>query len=283
MPANGPWSRIECERIVADYFAMLERDLRDEPYSKAAHRRALQTRLDGRGDGAVEYKHQNISAVLLRAGRAYIPGYKPAWNYQQLLEDVVLDRLASSSTELVRLEDLLLLDVPDTEPPQDWQSVFVQPPAREPASGIRQTLERHPVHIDFAAREARARALGERGEQWVLQLERQRLTALGRKDLAAEVQWTSREQGDGTGYDIRSFRDATDEELFIEVKTTNSGLYQPFLLTRNEADFSRRAQDQYALYRVFGFRRDCRLYALQGDLSRHVHLDPAVFRASFRL
>lgn len=38
----GDWSRLEVEATVADYVAMLESEIRGEPYSKAEHRRALQ-------------------------------------------------------------------------------------------------------------------------------------------------------------------------------------------------------------------------------------------------
>jgi hypothetical protein len=39
MPAD--WSRAEVEATVADYFAMLEEELRGVPYNKTAHRVAL--------------------------------------------------------------------------------------------------------------------------------------------------------------------------------------------------------------------------------------------------
>ncbi len=65
-----------------------------------------------------------------------------------------------------------------------------------------------------------------------------RLWRTGRDDLLSAVEWTSKEHGDGAGYDIRSFDGKTDDELFIEVKTTNSGMYQPFLITQNEVAFS---------------------------------------------
>ena len=77
-----PWSRVEVEAIVADYVAMLTAELRREPYSKTAHRRALAPLLDARSDGAIERKHQNISAVLIELGFPYIFGYKPLGNYQ---------------------------------------------------------------------------------------------------------------------------------------------------------------------------------------------------------
>lgn len=86
---NGSWSDEQNEAIVADYFAMLADDLAGRDYSKADHNRRLQ-RTTGRPRGAIEYKHQNISAVLKGLGQTFIPGYKPAFNYHLALEDVVV-------------------------------------------------------------------------------------------------------------------------------------------------------------------------------------------------
>src|SRR5262249_7795451 len=59
------WSRGEVELIVADYFRMLQAELAGDSYRKADHNRVLRTRLDGRSKSSVEFKHQNISAVLV--------------------------------------------------------------------------------------------------------------------------------------------------------------------------------------------------------------------------
>jgi len=83
------WSRQEVEATVEDYFAMLHAELRAEPFNKTQHRRHLASLLRARSDGAIERKHQNISAVLIELGFPYIQGYKPLSNYQQLLFDVV--------------------------------------------------------------------------------------------------------------------------------------------------------------------------------------------------
>lgn len=60
----GEWSQAEVEAVVADYFTMLSLELRREPYNKAAHRRDLIQLLNRRSEGALERKHQNISAIL---------------------------------------------------------------------------------------------------------------------------------------------------------------------------------------------------------------------------
>ena len=70
-----PGSPEEVDLIVADYFLMLRSELAGESYSKAGHNRALQPLLDGRSKSSVEFKHQNISAVLIGLGMPYIDGY----------------------------------------------------------------------------------------------------------------------------------------------------------------------------------------------------------------
>lgn len=81
------WSPAEVSLIVADYFDMLAAELRNEPFSKTEHRRGLSPLLNGRSNGSIEFKHQNISAVLIRMGLPYINGYKPRMNSQALLVD----------------------------------------------------------------------------------------------------------------------------------------------------------------------------------------------------
>ncbi len=49
--------------------------------------------LDNRSEGSVEFKHQNISAVLIELGQPYIKGYLPRFNYQQILKEAIIDYL----------------------------------------------------------------------------------------------------------------------------------------------------------------------------------------------
>src|SRR3546814_6263499 len=68
---------------------------------------------------------------------------------------------------------------------------------------------------DVAVGDARNRALGKAGEECVLHHERRHLSAAGRDDLADKVRWTSVQDGDGFGFDIRSF-EADGREKLIE-------------------------------------------------------------------
>src|ERR1700704_735830 len=78
------WQDDELDAIVADYFAMLAADLSGQPYVKSRHSRALMAQI-GRTHRSVEFKHQNISAVLDELGMPWIPGYKPKRNYQNAI------------------------------------------------------------------------------------------------------------------------------------------------------------------------------------------------------
>jgi hypothetical protein len=121
--AAEAWSPEKNGLIVAEYFAMLCKEVHARPYSKAEHRRALRPRLNGRSDGSIEFKHQNISAALKGLGEAWIPGYKAAFNFQMPLADAVVRWLDRNLAWLTRLPDLrLALGLRETA------SIFIDPP-----------------------------------------------------------------------------------------------------------------------------------------------------------
>lgn len=281
LDVGSGWDWLECEAIVRDYFAMLDSELAGRPYTKSEHRRNLKSLLNNRSDGSIEYKHQNISAILLDMGQPYIQGYKPAYNYQAQLKSVVLAYLAGHQAQIDRLLDSASgrdISGPVTV---NWSAVLdSEIPEKLPT--IREPERKYmAVKLNYSEREQANRKLGERGEAFVIQYERHRLEALGRADLAREVEWSSKDRGDGLGYDVRSFTPDQDSEFFIEVKTTNSGKYQPFFITDNELEFSKEKSAQYSLYRVFDFKRQARIYQLKGAVDQYVHLQPKSYRAGF--
>ena len=77
------WAKEEVEATVASYFAMLHAQLSGTPYNKSERRRQLLPLLNDRSEQSIEFKHANISAILLELGRQYISGYKPRSNYQE--------------------------------------------------------------------------------------------------------------------------------------------------------------------------------------------------------
>ena len=62
------WSLGEVEATVADYFEMLGAELSGAAYNKTNHRRLLARRLRDRSHASIEFKHANISAVLIDLG-----------------------------------------------------------------------------------------------------------------------------------------------------------------------------------------------------------------------
>lgn len=279
------WSRPEVEATVTDYLAMLDLELRGEPYSKAEHRRNLMRLLDGRSEPSIEFKHANISAVLIELGVPYISGYKPRGNYQQLLAEVVAERLAGSD-ELVQtvvtdverevqvptIDDILAALTDPPEPRKTGATLKYRP---KPES---RPLYPPALPVNYLEREARNRSLGEAGEMFVLRYEQARLAAAGAERLAAQVEHTSRVHGDGAGYDILSF-DTSGRERLIEVKTTKYGRETPFFASRNEVEVSQTEAERYHLYRCFDFRQQPRLFTLQGALPITVRLEPVSYQA----
>lgn len=103
--------------------------------------------------------------------------------------------------------------------------------------------------------------------------------ASGRKDLASRIEWIA-EEDDGAGFDVLSF-DKQGSEKLIEVKTTKYDRTFPFLISKNEVDYSAKRAEAWHLYRVFTFTSHARIFVLQGDISTHCRLDPQSYRASF--
>lgn len=283
-PQTGKeWSENEVRLVVADYFDMLEAELLDKSYKKSEHRKALIPQLAGRSEGSVEFKHSNISAVLVEHGLPYIAGYKPRGNYQSLLAtevDAYLDENIGFLQKLASAPSLNPVEQKSIGTP-NFAKVIVDPPEKivPPKPAEKPWLSRKARKIDFAERDAHNRKLGNLAEQFVFDLERYRLNAAGRDDLAQKVVWASRDIGDGLGFDILSYDDTDDSERMLEVKGTGLGKFFPFYVTANELRCSEDIPDQFHLFRVFDFGRTPRLYILHGALSQLCQLDPVLYRA----
>lgn len=278
--AGDDWSRDEVEATVADYFAMLHVELAGLRVNKAERNERLRQVLRGRSRGAVEFKHANISAVLNLYGYPYIGGYKPRFNFQALLEQVVLEYLDVRRDFFDPLLDGPVLN-PTISPDLrhlDVATVVESPPDEMKIPQTMWSPTARLGKVDFVRRDASNRELGQRGEEFVLEFERKRLHDGGRRDLASRVEWTAQVKGDGAGYDIQSF-DGNGRTRLIEVKTTGLAKYHPFVVTGNEVRCSQARPEEFHLYRVFNFGPEARLYMLPGELSRSCHLDPTQYRA----
>lgn len=275
------WSDSEVEAAVAGYFRMLRIELTGHKYSKTEHRRALMEQLNNRSDSSVEWKHQNISAVLVEMGIPYIDGYKPRFNYQRsLLPAAVADYLKNNPQfqQLFAADSEVTPQIPTVE---DFLSAWEAPPAPDDykAPAIAEPRDIHnPGGVNYFEREARNQSLGEAGEQFVISFERARLIRAGKESLAERIEQVSATVGPCAGFDIKSYEeDGTDR--FIEAKTTKYGKNTPFFLTPNELRFSRDNASSYYLCRLFRFRESPRLFALHGHVKDRCVLEPSGYIA----
>ncbi len=262
---------------------MLAAELANIPYVKAHHRRELLPKLRPiRNEGSVEFKHQNISAVMLGLGQPRINGYKPASQFQMSLVDAVLRRLGKfadwSKVVAARALQGSKSYAPAAEPKPLW---FGPPPTQvnEPPPVDPTLMAAIGRKYNVAERDERNRSLGEAGERLVLNFERSRLISQGKSDLADRVRWTSKEIGDGTGFDIESFDDDGAVKL-IEVKTTNGWERTPFHISRNELAVAEENRDCWHLYRVWNMIREPKAFSIRPPLKDHVALTPTSFLAS---
>ena len=104
--------------------------------------------------------------------------------------------------------------------------------------------------------------------------------AAGSEDLAAQVRWTSQEDGDGAGYDIASFTPEGRPRL-VEVKTTNGWERSAFHISRNELAVANDNRETWRLVRVWNFAREPRAFELAPPRDAHVRRAPTRFLARF--
>jgi len=266
------WTGEELNLIVADYFSMLSDEVAGIPFNKAAHNRLLRSKID-RSEGSIEFKHQNISAVLQQLGLPGIRGYLPAANYQKAMISAIDHYLAANPVALHPERAVSGF--------AERPGLFVEtPPMLLPVTPRREDIERLVRKFNPVERDFRNRKLGREGEELVFHFERERLKQRDRLDLAKKIRWISEEDGDGAGYDILSF-DEKGKERFLEVKTTVGSDTTPFYITRNELSLSSERPEAFRLCRVFDFSIRPRMFELAPPLVNFVHLSPLSYEASF--
>ncbi len=131
---------------------------------------------------------------------------------------------------------------------RDMQPEVITQTATTPVEiGVKIDHAKTPRKVDFEQQQQRKTVTGMRGEQIVLDVERQRLTEAGRSDLADRVSQVSLAD-DGAGYDILSF-DKNGQPKHIEVKTSSKK--QPtirFFISSNELETASRLGNYHVYY-----------------------------------
>jgi Protein NO VEIN, C-terminal len=280
--SGSSWSDEEVTEIVRDYLQMLVKELGGQRYSKTEYRKALLLKLKDRSERAIEFKFQIISAALINKNLPYIAGYQPLKQYQAGLDEVINRELEAHPSLIELINQTAHHSQSKKSVATSFDEVVVEAPEwihqEHQEKKTRRSYQSR--KYDFARREAQNRRLGEQGEEFVLKLERERLTKAGRHDLADKVERVSVTKGDGIGYDIQSF-EVDGSDRFIEVKTSNFAKSFPFYISANELEFSMDHAENYYLYRVFDFKKLPRLFMLRGSLGKKCQLTPTIFKASF--
>lgn len=272
------WSKKEVILIVADYFEMLTYELSYKSYNKSEHRRRLQKILNDRVN-SVEFKHQNISGVLAKMGLPFIKGYKPLFNYQQLLEDEVIHYLAINKSPIEK-EFKSFSDEYSPTPIQkiNFDKILDSGPRKSKLKNKEPTF--FPIKINYLAKEQNNRLLGEKGEQLVFDYEKWRLSDSGKQNLADKIEWVSKDKGDGLGYDILS-KNNNGTDRYIEVKTTKLSKETPIYLSNNELAFASIKTKDFYLYRVFNFIEKPQIFIKQGSYEKFCQLKPQSYKGFF--
>lgn len=198
--------------------------------------------------------------------------------------------------------DRMQLELDDQAADEETEAAQSSPapePKPQPQAGLvettapsqnRQSRARGTSTREFRARQygdrsksdAANRALGKAGELLVVDYEKQLLVDAGRQDLADKVVHVAVVEGDGAGYDVRSYQ-PDGSEKYVEVKTTQGPKETDFFLSANELRFSESQPEGFYLYRVFNYRPDTnsgQFYVVNGSLSELFELSPTQYRLS---
>jgi hypothetical protein len=273
------WTKEEVSLIVSDYFQMLQLELNHKEYNKTAYRKLLIPLLNNRSNGSVEFKHQNISAALINMGLPYIDGYKPRFRYQkQMLEKEIAEYINKHQLILERNFENFAEEKTTEIKPVSYDEVLEEAPIASEFTE-REPLYR-PVKINYLEKEQNNRFLGEKGESFVIEYEKQRLINAGKENLADKIDWVSKELGDGLGYDILS-RNNNGTDRFIEVKTTKLAKETPIYLSRTEISFASKKRNDFYLYRVFDFDKQPRLFIQNGKYESFCKVVPQIYKGYF--
>lgn len=265
-PRPSDWTLDEVEAAVTGFFTHYARTDRHGRAAQLELVTALKVQIPTRSEKSIRDKLSNINAVLDELGLTPVDKIGKLSNSQILLQAIVRDWID---------EHFERFDMP-APPTSSSRPLEVEPPSATMVRAV--AAGRMGCRVDFAARDERNRALGLKGEEWACNILRQELRDAGRADLAERVVWTSKDEGDGLGFDIRSFTPSGDP-IVVEVKTTNGGIAAPFFLSPNELAASARYGAAYLLLRLFDFSGTPRFYRTWGDLSESCQLEAAGYRA----
>ncbi len=138
---------------------------------------------------------------------------------------------------------------------------------------------------EAAIREKNKKKKGNRGEEIAIEIEKRRLSSLGRADLISKIAHVAKYK-DGLGYDLISTdvgKDGKEVEIYIEVKTTSGDKDMPFFVSARELEVSQKYRELYYVYRIYDMKEksnEAKFYRISGALDLNFELTPTEFRAN---
>ena len=273
------WSAKEDKIIIDDYFSMLIDELDGKKVNKAEHRRQLIPNLNDRTESSIQFKHQSISAILMKHGFPFIQGYKPAWNFQHLLEEKVIEYV-HSNIDLQRHFSSFTQDSVFQKHNLNFEDFLSAPPRTQHKSEDAPDYTGTLFKYNYLQKEQDNRSLRRLGEELVFNFEKWRLNKSGKAELANKIVWLSKDPIPSSGYDILS-KNGQGSNRYIVVKTTKLGKSTPLYFSKNEYNFSLERPNHYFLYRVYNMRFHPKLFIKKGTLEQICHIEPVLYKGHF--
>lgn len=277
---NEPWTDEEVDLTIDSYFQMCVKELKGIKYKKSEHRKNLAPLLPRRTEKAIEYKYQNISAVLAKNEMYFIKGYTPKANFQRTLEERTMHFLENRVDIRESYLSLFQKNVLEVIKSLDF-STLLQPETSQLASEPNTIYKTNPRKVDFLEVEKKNIDIGNEGEKVVFEYEQWYLNQSSKHQLANKVEWVSKTQGDGAGYDIRSY-DINGNEKYIEVKSTTQGVSTPIFFSRNELEFSKTNSSSFWLYRLYDLGGTPKMFVRNGSIDSMCTAIPVSFKGYFK-
>jgi len=134
-------------------------------------------------------------------------------------------------------------------------------------------------------REKNNKLKGNMGEDIAIEIEKRRLTAIGREDLIPNIAHVAKVR-DGLGYDIVSMdvdANGIERQIFIEVKATAGNINKKFQISANEVEISKKLGSAYYIYRIFNLKENSEkifYYKKQGYVGDNFKLDILSYKAT---
>lgn len=166
------------------------------------------------------------------------------------IEQAILKEANSEEAEIVTLREI---EIPNTHKKSVTKYVEMQ--------------NKKIKKKDYLGSAKKQMKTGLRGEQLVIEYEKQKMIDNNREDLIDKINWVS-EIDDSRGYDIESFdfdKQGKEYRIYIEVKTTESNEKNAFMITANELNALRKNSDKYWIYRVGKLKNEPVFFKINGE------------------